>query len=392
MAAPDLNAFAQRYGSIAVLALSLLALYVVGIQGLFKAAPLGDDFRVFYRAGSLFAEGRDPWLSMMDTSQPFSYPPHAVSVLSAYTVFPEHIALGLHIVVSLLSIAVLCYCANRWFLHIGDFRHITLPQSMALGLIIGNPYTATSLYQGQMTLAVTAALSLSFLLLQEKKRVAAGILLAIATLKPQLAIFYILWLLLSLELGVLLVGGVVAALCIIPASIILGPLTPMTSWLASLHGYADVAINMPGSPYVAGFESLLAAHGLYAGALPFAALGAIVVITAFLLCRWMEPFMALQLLLVTACSFLFVHDYDYVAVILVWSCALYLAFREVNWGRIATFVVLAVPFFMPQRLIRDIELPAIVHARTLILVVIFAVFVLWRLDWEKRSAQVMRAA
>jgi hypothetical protein len=83
-------------------------------------------------------------------------------------------------------------------------------------------------------------------------------------------------------------------------------------------------------------------------------------------------------LLVLTCTFLFVHDYDYVAIILVWSCSLHFVLSQMTWGRLASFSILFLLFFMPQRLIRDIDLPLVVHARTVILVLMFALLLTWR--------------
>ena len=100
----------------------------------------------------------------------------------------------------------------------------------------------------------------------------------------------------------------------------------------------------------------------------------------------LDTFLTLQFLLVLTCTCLFVHDYDYVVIILVWSCALHLVLSQRTWGRLTWFSGLGVLFFMPQRLIRDIDLPLIVHARTLILIAIFVLLLTWRSEQPRRGA------
>ncbi|MFN7023919.1 MAG: glycosyltransferase family 87 protein [Pseudorhizobium sp.] len=378
MAHPWPSTTAEQAASIVVLALAVVSLVAIGVGGFMKAAPPGDDFWVFYQAGSLFRSGVDPWLALMTTPQPFSYPPHALSFLLFYDVLPPTTAFVVHSGVNVGAIAAICYCANHWFLGIRSWRSLTFPQAAALALIIGNPYTATSVYQGQTTLPVTAALMLSWLCITKGHRTAAGLLLAVATVKPQLSLLYVLWLMMSAQLTVLIVAGLAAIVLIVPAFLVLGPWATVHSWWLSLSSYGHVPINMPGSPYVVGLESLLVAHGFDPGAWPIAALGLLLTMAVFCLRQRLDAFMTLQFLLVLTCTFLFVHDYDYVAIILVWSCALHLVLSQMTWGRIASFSVLFLLFFMPQRLIRDIDLPLIVHARTLILVAMFVLLLTWR--------------
>ncbi len=363
--------------SVAVVSLALLSLYLIGIRGMMKAAPFGDDFLVFYRAGNLFMNGQDPWLTLMTTSQPFSYPPHSLSIIAIYNLFSENTALALHAGVCILSIFVICYCANVWFLKIESLRSMTIAQVLALGLIIGNPYMATSLYQGQMTLPVTAALCLSWLLINRNRRVLAGVLLVVATLKPQLAILYILWLLLALEWRVLLIGGTLSLLAIVPAMSTLGFLTPATSWLTSLAAYAAIPINMPGSAYVVGLDSLFVAHGYQPNSVVLSVTSLLLTAGLFLLRKHISEFLVLQILIVLSFTFFFVHDYDYVATVLVWASALMLALNGNSLSRLSIWFAMSVIFFMPQRLIRDIDIPLIIHSRTLLLLAMLTLLVMW---------------
>ena len=377
---------ANPFVSACLLAIAFAMLYAVGIQGVMKAAPLGDDFLVFYRAGGLFLDGIDPWLALMNSPQPYSYPPHSLSIIAAYNLFPQSVALGLHVVISLISIAIVCFCANIWFLRIENFRSMTIAQALALALIIGNPYTATSLYQGQMTLPIMAALFLSWHFLQSDRWVIAGLLLGIATLKPQLSILYIVWLMLSLNVRVLVVGGLFAALLIVPGAVMFGIVTPFESWLTSLHGYSSVAINAPGSDFVVGIESLLAAYGFQPNRLALVAscLAGVGLLYAYR--RHFDPMVTLHALLVLSFTFLYAHDYDYVAVILLWSFGLLIALTAGSMTRLCLYTGMALIFFMPQRLLRDIDIPLVVHSRTLILVACCLLIMTWSNERGRSAA------
>jgi hypothetical protein len=369
--------FANPFVSAGLLAIAFAMLYAVGIQGVMKAAPLGDDFLVFYRAGGLFHQGVDPWLTLMNSPQPYSYPPHSLSIVAAYNLLPQSLALGLHIVISLISIAIVCFCANIWFLHIERFPSMNIAQALALALIIGNPYMATSLYQGQMTLPIMAALFLSWHFLQSDRWVIAGLLLGIATLKPQLSILYIVWLILSLNFRVLMVGGLFAALLIVPGAVMFGITAPFESWLTSLHGYSRIAINAPGSDFVVGIASLLAAHGFQPNrvVLVGSCLACVGILYAYRRC--FDPMVTLHGLLVISFTFLYAHDYDYVAVILLWSFGLLIAMTGGSLTRLSLYGGMALVFFIPQRLLRDFDIPLVVHSRTLILVAFCLLVMAW---------------
>ncbi|MFN7025210.1 MAG: glycosyltransferase 87 family protein [Pseudorhizobium sp.] len=372
--------------AMASLMLSFLCLYAVGIAGVGKSAPLGDDFSVFYRAGTLFLNGNNPWLALATTGQPFSYPPHALTLLSLYAALPTQVALTVHLLISILAIGVICYCANAWFLNVGCVKNMTLPQALGFALIIGNPYTATSLYQGQTTLLVTAALLLSWLFLTRGHKLAAGLLLAVATFKPQLSLFYLLWLILSVEVFVLAAGALFAAVLLLPSVMAFGMVGTFVSWIDSLGSYADISINMPGSPFVVGLESLLVAHGFAPASVAFLLFGALATGLLFLLRKHLGEFEQIQMLLALSCTFLFVHDYDYVVILLIWSALLHHALMSRSLAKPLAFGILAVGFFIPQRLLRDIDLPTVVHARTLILVVAVLVFLVWRHAQSQHAA------
>ena len=176
-----------------------LLLYMVGIMGFLKDVPQGIDMGVFYKAGQLFVNGGNPWLDLMNTGEPFSYPPHGASVLSIYGFLPHKYALFLHNIINILSIAVLAYLANKWYLKITNWRTMNFAQGLSLAIIIGNPFMMHSLFLGEMVMPATAMVMLSWHCLNSGRVLLAGIFLGLATIKPQVAFLYVLWLMLNLK-------------------------------------------------------------------------------------------------------------------------------------------------------------------------------------------------
>jgi Glycosyltransferase family 87 len=350
-----------------VLLFAFFFLYLVGIQGFGKSSPFGDDFSVLYRAGTLFLQGVDPWLALMNSNQPFSYPPHSISLIAFYNFLPFSIAVKLHALLNLVSIYAICFCANKWFLKIGSFKSMTISQVFSLALLFGNPYVATSVYQGQLALPAAAAVFLSWYFLRSGRWILAGVLLAFATIKPQLSVLYVVWLLLSLNMRVLLVGGVSTFIFIIPGSIVFGALTPFESWITSISGYSGVSINAPGSPFVVGFESLLIAYGIAKSSYFLYPLSLLALLFLYIKRINFNDALIANMFFVLAFTFLFAHDYDYAAIIMIWSYAFLLLLDEWTIKKAVLFTFLVFFFFLPQRLIRGIDIPLVVHARTLIL-------------------------
>lgn len=367
-----------------VLFLACVFLVVTGIFGVLKTASFSinfsesfTDFSVFYQAGTFFLQGQDPWLFLLDSGTPFSYPPHSLVVVGFYNLFPYYYAVALHIVLMAASIAAICFCANRWFLKIHSFKDMTLAQLLPLALIIGNPYMATSIHQGQLTLPATAAVLLSWEFLRQGRWFVSGIFLGLATIKPQLSAIFVLWLIFTLNWRPLVVGGSLSLVMIIPASFFIPPLELFSSWLNSLDDYLVTGPNQPGLPYVVGFESLLAAYSIHNTGTIFNLLG----VVAVGLLAWkkshISPTLLVHLFFVVTFLFIYGHDYDYVAVVALWSWLLFIVLTRGNTNHILLVLFLTALFFLPQRLIRGIDIPLIQHSRTFLLPLCAWLVYLW---------------
>ncbi len=353
--------------SLAALGGALLFLYLFGIHGFLRAAPLGGDFLIFHRAAAAFVGGGNPWLELKDTGEPFSYPPHAAALLAIYGFLSSPAALALHTLLNVLAIGIFCYLANLWFLKIDDFRTMTLAQGLGLAIIIGNPFMAHSVFEGQITLPTAAAALLSWHFLHSGRVILAGIFLGLATVKPHVSLFYIVWLLLSSQWRVLAIGAATAGAMLAPSVAAYGLFEAFDHWLASLRGYATVAVNMPGSPHVVGLESFAVAIGVNGLGWSLKFLGLVATGILFHYRDRLEKSLTVNLFFATALTFIFGHDTGYAAILLVCAHMVFLALERGDKTRLAIAGILLMAFFFPQRFLREIDVPALHHTRTFIL-------------------------
>lgn len=346
---------------------AVIFLYLFGIHGLLRHVPLGIDFEVFYKAAELFLNGGNPWVDLMNTKGPFSYPPHATSLLAVYGYFSEPVSLFLHTMLNVFSIGVIAYLANLWYLKISNLRSMTIAQGCGLALLIGNPFMAHSVHLGQLLLPATAALMVSWHFLQKGNIWVSGVFLAFATIKPQVSILYVVWLMLHLNFRVLMIGGVVSLVMLIPAAVTYGLINSFYYWLISLSGYSSSAANIPGSVHVVGLESFFAAMGVQGTAWLFNPLALVATIVLFKYRESVDPLLTLHLLLVFALTFIYGHDTDYAAIIILWSLLVFTTIHSGNYLHIAITVLLVLGFMFPQRLLRTIDFAALHHTRTFLI-------------------------
>lgn len=341
-------------------------LLAFGVLGLFRSAPFGLDFSVFHKAAVIFINGGNPWQDMAAAGDAFAYPPHTTSLLAVYGFMPRTIALALHTILNIVSIVVMASLLNRWFFHIREFSRINLAQGAGLALFIGNPFMAHIIFEGQIALPAAAAVFLSWHFWKLEKIFPAGIFLGLATIKPQVVIFYIVWLMFALQWRVLAVGVATATVLLLPAFFAFGPVDAFLFWFESFEFYNSVAANIPGSIHVVGFESLFAGMGVEGSGILFKPLGFVVL---FMLYRWrhhIDDALLVQLFMALAFTFLFGHDTGYAVIVGIFSMLITLVMqRGFSWHLIPMMLVVLV-FFFPQRFLREIPIPLLHHTRTLI--------------------------
>ncbi|MFL0803367.1 MAG: DUF2029 domain-containing protein [Agarilytica sp.] len=346
---------------------ALVFLTLFGILGLFRSGSLGFDFVVFHDAGVLFLKGVNPWLASIDSGAPFSYPPHLGGFVALYGLLSFKAGLALHTILNLVSIFSIAYLANRWFIGIRSLTEMSLVQGVCLAFIVGNPFVAHSVYEGQWSLPAAAALFWSWHFLHNERWVLSGLFLGLATIKPQVSLLYIVWLLLTLNFRVLFIGGLLALLMLVPTVLRFGLIDMIDAWFASMRYYATQWANIPGSPHVVGLEGVFVSLGLNGSGGALKTVSAIAIVLLYLIRTSLSPLLLVHLFLVIALTFIYGHDTDFVILSVLWSYLFWLAANRNSYVSLGVAVGLLLFMFFPQRFIRAFDVPILFHTRTFIL-------------------------
>lgn len=207
-------------------------------------------------------------------------------------------------------------------------------------IVLANPFTLNVILLGQTTLIVAAALVSGWYYAYRDKWVLSGILIAISTIKPQLSLLFILWLLLERRWRVLAVAAVTTLIfCLVPIAIT-GPIEVFVEWFASLGKHKNVFANVLGSPAVFSIQNLL-----YAAEIQVPQLLPLGIVITGLLWRYRSRLLiddVIGLLMAISLLFGFAHHYDLIAL-----APLMAAFwRHLHHCHRATFFALTVMFVM----------------------------------------------
>lgn len=356
--------------SILLIALGTAFLIAVGLFGFMKpGTALESDFIVFYNAATLFLSGANPWSELASSATPYSYPPHSVAVLTFLGVGSVSVALILQHLINLSSILLIVMLSNNWFLHVRCFSSMTFAQALCICILLGNPYMATSVNQGQLTLPAVALIMLCWHMVYYKNTSTfiSGICLAFATIKPQLSLLFVIWFLIDKKFMVVLWGGAISFMLMLPGFINLGLYDTLFSWLGSMGGYSNVHQNAMGSPYVVGIQSMMVAYGVDIPAGMYLFLAGVSVGLLYLKKNSLSFFEIFSFLYIASFLFIYGHDYDYVAIAPVMVGLLMVALKFVSLRYTLLYFLAFLIFFMPQRGLRQLDVVLLDHVRTLIL-------------------------
>lgn len=369
------------------LALAGASAVAFGIVGVGRGGGLGQfDMKYFYIAGRCLRQGMNPYdpANFALCSRGFTnlvggyfYPPQfgPLAILLSWLPFSGARALicGINLgAVGLLSI----FCAGAR--NSGTNLSISDPAPEARWLIpaivLGNPFTAHVLWMGQTTLIATAALAGAWVYAWRPSRIwLAGTLMAVATIKPQIALLPILWLLFERRWKVLAVGAAASLLLSLPELLAIGPIETFTGWLSAIARFREVGSNYIGAPHVFGVQNFLAAMGLKVPSL------LVVSICATTALWWFRQRVVhwdiLALLTTFSLLFGYSHDYDLVALVLLLP-AFWRLLRG-NGASVLVAILLMLLLCVPQRAVgmhpslspvspADLGNSALVHFRVLV--------------------------
>jgi hypothetical protein len=363
---------------LAACALAGCALVAFGIIGIGRDSVLNADMQFLFVAGRMWAHGHSPYvlpeyrhvvdgiagLKTAHVRMGFAYPP-TISllclVLGAMSLGAANVTM---VLLNLAAAMATAHFAYRLVAQSATGRRMRESLRWATpALVFIAPFTAHIVYCGQTTLLATAAVLAGWCYLEEERPWLAGALLAVASIKPQIA-------LLPVAYGLLQRGWrPVASFACAGALLITVPVSAsglwglVREWLQSLHDYASGPIQAIGFQNVFGIQSLLVASGVEAPSIAWVAF-------AVLVALWWRrdrtsPDEVLSVLLASTCLFVYAHDYDLAALAplfaLVWRLSATSNTRSV-FG-LAFYVLL----FAPQRYVRSSRVAVIIHWRELVL-------------------------
>jgi hypothetical protein len=306
------------------------------------------DTKYLYVAGLSWWEGLNAYdpdvASQLGANQSlgsFFYPPQIAPLCLLLGAFPWTQA---KVVMTLLN--VFCTGILAFFCVLlvkqPQVKQLRVPGSSAgwfiPAIVIANPFTLNIIVLGQTTLIVAAALVSGWYYAYRDKWMLSGILIAISTIKPQLSLLVILWLLLERRWRILAVAAVTTLIfCLVPM-VITGPIDVFVHWFASLGEHKNVFANVLGFPAVFSIQNLLYTAGINVPQL--LPLG--ILITG-LLWRYRSRLIiddVIGLLLAISVLFGLAHHYDLIAL-----APLIAAFwRHLHHCPRATFIALTVMF------------------------------------------------
>jgi hypothetical protein len=373
-----------------LVAAAVLVLVLFGVFGVFRYTSelsLRPDTRMFYVAGKMWMEGRNPYtyaeymsscVAMFGSDQyfvtevastGFAYMPTAFPFCALVALWQPMPAFYFMLALNLAAVGAAALYAFR--LSAVGVPEGPLRDSLRYfvpALVIGSPFTTHIVFQGQTTMVVIAALVAGWYYTFVRPRpILAGVLFALCTMKPQVALFALAGLFLQRRWRAAIAAAITSLLfAAYPLSLAGRPVVFVRDWLAVAHAYTTLPTNVVGTPNIFGLQSLLVAAGIPAPSLALLALPLLAGVWWFR--DRIEPDELLAILVGSACLLLYMHDYDLAALAPIHGCLWKRAGRDrrAMLGTAAFYALL----FAPQRGVRVLGAAhALLHWREVVLLV-----------------------
>lgn len=373
---PTISPSVRRKSMAAGVGVGLLALWVFGIQGIGRASGYWEGAGVDMQY--LFSAGRD-WLQGVTPHDPegfvaraserhgrelltFAYPPHAAPLCVALALLSWPQAMVLMSALNVLGMLVLAWTTHQLT---KDGETDSLPAWLLFFLaaaIVGNPFASHVLWMGQTSILAGCAIALAVLFRQRGQWLLAGIALAVAAMKPQLALAPLLYFVFARQWKILQVAGAAVIVFAMLPMLVSGPFGTYREWLAAMDAYrADWAMAL-GFRHVFGISSTLHEAGLGWGLPPWTP--ALVAPLLALRPAGFRPIDTIALLLGSTWLLGYSHDYDLACVGLLLASAA----TSTENRRVQLLVVgLALVLFFPQRIFQQADLSLAARSRELAL-------------------------
>ncbi|MEM6678747.1 MAG: glycosyltransferase family 87 protein [Pseudomonadota bacterium] len=304
-----------------------------GLVGL-SDSYVGYDYDVLRKAGERLLAGTDPWKAAMDDRNPFSYPPHIAPFVMLQAMLPA--VIGFRLFVGLSQLALVVAATIVWVIcRPKGGEESVLVFSLLLASLF-DPYLRLVLFLGQTTAIIFSFMILGWFLLRRDYWFIAGILFGLASIKPQMSLLVIVWLIVDRQwrcLGIAVAFSIILAL---PALVQFGLFQTPISWLLSLEHYRSVSPNELGNQTVLGLPSLTAWLTGLEAELAYGFLGVFAITIIHRHWRSLPDLQVFNLIVLTSLTMFSARVDTLIAVSPIWLLFLLTAWRT---GTVAWFLV-----------------------------------------------------
>jgi hypothetical protein len=277
-----------RTARLVVLLLAPAALLAAtGILGVGRSQSYwrsGWDMHFLYTAGRAWLDGLSPYdpdvlagvaagvrgvYAGQLRRSGFAYMPQVFPLCAALSALPLRRATVLMTLVNLAAVGVVIAGCVR--LATPRSRAAALPPppgaepwAFVAPVVLASPFTSQVLWLGQTSLLATALVLAAWCLLRQGREAWAGVLMALASGKIQLALLPLAWCALERR-GRLLVVSLAAALAMmaVPIHVSGGPLALASEWLNAIETYRSNPYVSPGFRHTFSLQALLASAGIH---------------------------------------------------------------------------------------------------------------------------------
>ena len=388
--------------AVFVIGIIIFELIIIAVFGPNKSG----DFRYFYVAGKCWLNQQNPYdLEIYSSTfnqlglrpptvdgypDPFAYPPQFAPFCLLAALFNWPTATILFKLSNFLCAGILALLVMRLATNPEKSRPASImPATRWLlpCLVLGMPYVSLVIGIGQTTLILGTFLVGFWYFGRRNKPILAGLLLGLATFKPQFIILPAFYFFLDKQWRILAIAAITSTLLASYSLIVIGPVATVYGWLHSLSLYQNSRYNIPGSKYVMGLPSALSALGLPTSEPFVLLLGAIVLVFIIWLRRnRLCQDDILSIILLIQFSLVYAHYFSMPLLAPVFASVwLHIGHRKKLRILAALTYILILP---PQRLL-PLHMPILLHYRSILifLVLLFLVFVSWHQSVAERTVR-----
>lgn len=317
------------------------------------------DAQIYYKWGYGWLHGLnvyDPKFHLSNkhlkyrTNKSMAYPPHASLLFMFLASFPMNVAMTIMTTLNIFCVGVIAF-----------FSLLLLKQAKVKldaaiwfipAFVMGNPFVSSTIFVGQGALIVGAALISGWYFAYRGRWILGGILIAIASIKPQLAILVVFWLFLDKQWRLLTVAGITVLISSIVPMVVVGPIDAFLQWLLSSIRY----IEHPGGDHlgsggVTGFQNVFYLLGVK-GIPNFLPIG--FVLTAVLWwhrTKFASPNDIFGVLVGITCLFSIAVHLGHFLIIIPLIAIFWIHLHQSEWNKISIALILMLNLYIPRRLL-----------------------------------------